>query len=64
MEKHVPFTSFRKESPVPGLGHGDICVTILNFGDEHQRMELVSNGTRSSFDGPLSAWKFLKVCSK
>ena len=33
--------------------HGDIFVTILNFGDEHQRMELVSNGTRSSFDGPL-----------
>ena len=44
--------------------HGDICVTILNFVDEHQKMELVSNGTRSSFDGPLPSWKLLKVFSK
>ena len=32
--KHVPFTSFHKESPVPRYSRRYLCHTILNFGDD------------------------------
>ena len=48
LEMHVPFTSFRKESPVPGYSPGYLCHQLQFWWREHKRM---SNGTLSSLDG-------------
>ena len=62
MKKHVPFTSFHKESPaVPGYSRRYLCYHLEFWWRTHKRMELVSNGTHSSLDGPFhgSFRKFL-----
>ena len=33
--------------------HGDICAAIYHFGQRGKQIELISNGTRSSTDGPF-----------
>ena len=52
-KKHVLFTSFHKESPVPGYSRRYLFHHLEFWSREHKRMELVSNGTRSSLDGPF-----------
>ena len=58
---HVPFTSFHKESSVPGYSRRYLCRYLKFWWRELEKMELVSNGTRSSLDRPLhgSFSKFL-----
>ena len=58
---HVPFTSFHEESPVRGYSRRYLCHHFEFWWRERERMELMSNGTRSSLDGPFlgSFSKFL-----
>ena len=60
VEMNVPFTSFHKESPVSCYSRQYLCHHFEFLGREHKRMELVSNGTRSSLDGPFHG-RFRKV---
>ena len=53
MEMRVPFTSFHEESPVRGYSRRHLCHHLKFWSREHERMELVSNGTRSSLDRPF-----------
>ena len=55
VKKHVLFTSFNKESPVQGYSRRYLWHHLEVWWWEHKRMELVSNGTRSSLDGPFHA---------
>ena len=62
MKKHDPFTSFHKESPaVPAYSRRYLSHHLEFWRRKHKRMELVSNGTHSSLDGPFhgSFRKFL-----
>ena len=60
--KHDPFTSFHKESPpVPAYSRRYLSHHLEFWWRKHKWMELVSNGTHSSLDGPFhgSFRKFL-----
>ena len=62
VKKQVPFTSFYKESPaVPGCSRRYLFYRLKFGWRMHKRMELMSNGTHSSLDGPFlgSFRKFL-----
>ena len=61
VKKHVPFTSFHKESPVSGYLRRYLCHHLEFLWRDHKRLQLVSNKTRSSLDGPFheSFRKFL-----
>ena len=62
VKKHDPFTSFHKESPaVPAYSRRYLSQHLEFWRRKHKRMELVSNGTHSSLDGPFhgSFRKFL-----
>ena len=62
METHVWFTSFCEESPILCYSERYLCHHLEFWWPEHKRMELVSNGTHSSLDGPFhgSFSKFLE----
>ena len=61
VEMHGPLTRFHKESPVPGYSGLNLSRHLEFWWRENERMELASNGTRSSLDGPFhgSFQKFL-----